>query len=420
MTNRAMKLDVSAARLATMVVLFCNGLLYATWGVSVPVVKDKFALSEGTLSLAMAAVAIGGIVTMAAAGRWIARTGSGRASWHSCLLMALAAAPILLMPNYPALLVLLFAYGTVTAANDVAANAQVAHLEKISGRSLIGSVHGSFSVGGLVGALIASAWAASSWPSAGNFLWLAGATVLVIACTSRYLKNEPNDHNSTDSSSSSTALPEALVRKRLRLFGVIAFAALVVEGAFYDWAAVYMREVALAKASWVGAGYAAFAVAMALGRLGGDWLRDRFSHQVVIAGSGSVGVTGLGVVLSNHSPLMVVIGFLITGFGLANFIPVLFSSAGKLSANAGWPASQGLAVTTRIAYVGLLAGPLLIGPVAELVGLRLSLLSLVLAIIAITAGWLLLSRANAGMPWVITSENSPPVRTRTGEPTSTN
>lgn len=409
-----MKLDVNAARLATMVVLFCNGLLYATWGVSVPLVKDKFALSEGTLSLAMAAVAIGGIVTMAAAGRWIARTGSGRASAHSGLLMALAAAPILLVPNYPGLLVLLFAYGTVAAANDVAANAQVAHLEKISGRSLIGSVHGSFSVGGLVGALIASAWTASSWPSAGNFLWMAGAAVLVIACASRYLKNEPSVQESAAEAAAATALPDAVVRRRLRLFGVIAFAALVVEGAFYDWAAVYMREVAQAPISWVGAGYAAFAVSMALGRLGGDWLRDRYHHQVIIAGSGVVGVAGLAVVLANYSPLMVVIGFLITGFGLANFIPVLFSSAGKLSAHAGWPASQGLAVTTRIAYVGLLAGPLLIGPVAELVGLRLSLLSLVLAIAAITAGWLLLSCANAGTPWVITSDNSSPVHARTG------
>lgn len=419
MTVRAMSLDVRAARLATMAMLFCNGLLYATWGVSMPVIKDTFSLSEGTLSLAMVAVAMGGIVTMAAAGRWIARTGSGRSSRYSGLLMALAAAPVLLVPDYPVLLALLFAYGTMTAANDVAANAQVAYLEKISGRSLIGSVHGSFSAGGLVGALIASVWLASSWPSAANFLWLAGTTVLVIACASRYLKNEPSGHGLIDDAPSSTAFPDAVVRKRLKLFGVIAFAALVVEGAFYDWSAVYMREVALAPASWVGAGYAAFAVAMALGRLGGDWLRDHYHHQIVIAGSGIAGVTGLGVVLANHSPLMVVIGFLITGFGLANFIPVLFSAASKLSAHVGWPASQGLAITTRIAYVGLLVGPLLIGPIAELVGLRLSLLSLLLAIVTMTIGWLLLSRTSSGTPWHIASDHSPRVPARTREPTST-
>lgn len=120
-----------------------------------------------------------------------------------------------------------------------------------------------------------------------------------------------------------------------------------------------------------------------------------------------------------YSPLMVVIGFLITGFGLANLIPVLFSAASKLSAHVGWPASQGVAITTRIAYVGLLVGPLLIGPIAELVGLRLSLLSLLLAIVTMTIGWLLLSRTSSGTPWHIASDHSPRVPARTREPTST-
>ena len=65
------------------------------------------------------------------------------------------------------------------------------------------------------------------------------------------------------------------------------------------------------------------------------------------------------------------------------------------------PASEGLAITTRIGYIGLLAGPLLVGPVAEFVGLRLSLLSLGIALSFTCAGWLLLSRRTAGKPWNI-------------------
>jgi len=399
---------ITAARLATMLVLFCNGLLYATWGVSVPLIKERFQASDGLLSLAMAAVAVGGIATMAAAGRWIARAGSGRASLHSGLLMALAAAPILLVPGYSALLALLFAYGIAAAANDVAANAQVAHLERLSGRSLIGSVHGSFSAGGLIGALIAGAWAASSLPAAANFLALAACVAVAMLLAARHLINEPAaEAAASPAPGDALPVPDGLVRRRLRLFGVLAFTALVVEGAFYDWAAVYMKEVARAPASWVGLGYAAFAIAMAAGRLGGDWLRDRYPHQTVIAGSGIVGMGGLAIVLANASPAAVVAGFLVTGLGLSNIIPVLFSSAGRLSTEAGWSASQGLAVTTRIAYAGLLAGPLLIGPVAELVGLRLSLLSLIGAIATTCGGWLLLSRANAGAPWRITVAPQP-------------
>lgn len=89
---------------------------------------------------------------------------------------------------------------------------------------------------------------------------------------------------------------------------------------------------------------------------------------------------------------------------------------GEQAVSARW---LGLAITTRIAYVGLLVGPLLIGPIAELVGLRLSLLSLLLAIVTMTIGWLLLSRTSSGTPWHIASDHSPRVPARTREPTST-
>ena len=71
--------DLGKARLAAMSVLFCNGVLYASWGTHVPTIKDKFDLSDARLSLSMLAVALGGILVMAWAGRWIARVGSARA-----------------------------------------------------------------------------------------------------------------------------------------------------------------------------------------------------------------------------------------------------------------------------------------------------------------------------------------------------
>lgn len=399
---------VTTARLATMLVLFCNGLLYATWGVSLPLIKIKYQLSEGYLSLAMVAVAIGGIVTMRAAGRWIAYTGSGKASIQSGLLMAVTAIPILLIPNYFALLVLLFVYGGLTAANDVAANAQVAHLEKLSGRSLIGSVHGSFSAGGLFGALIAGAWSASSLPTAIIFPLLSLIVSIALFCSSRYLMNEPTSelsiHATFDNTVTQNIVPHDLVQRRLMLFGVLAFSALVIEGAFYDWAAVYMKEISRSPDSWIGFGYAAFAVAMAFGRLCGDAIRNKYRHQLVIACGCLISVSGMSIVLLNASPISVIAGFFISGLGISNIIPLLFSSAGKLSALAGWSASQGLAITTRIAYMGLLIGPLLIGPIAEVVGLRLSLVTLVIVVIGTCSGWLLLSRLTSGTPWILSHE----------------
>ncbi|HBN2794988.1 TPA: hypothetical protein L2B26_005983, partial [Klebsiella oxytoca] len=42
---------------ASMAALYLNGLLYAVWGVNIAVIRIRFDLSEGALSLALAAVA---------------------------------------------------------------------------------------------------------------------------------------------------------------------------------------------------------------------------------------------------------------------------------------------------------------------------------------------------------------------------
>lgn len=404
----SMQHSVGRARLATMVVLFSNGLLYATWGVCMPALKAKFGVSDGVLAVAMAAVALGGILTMGQAGRWIAAVGSGKASVRSGLVMAASAAPILLVPDYYALLPLLVIYGVATAANDVAANSQGSFLEKQAKRSLIGSLHASFSLGGLLGSLLASAWATSALPMAANF-WVLGALVAVaLVVSSRHLQDEPSMAANGHGSSQGVAVErQPQVRRRLRFFGVLAFLSLVVEGAFYDWAAVYMREIVRAPASWVGLGYAAFAVGMAMGRLSGDKVRDTFPHQAVAMTSALVCIGGLVIVLSGEVPAVVVAGFWVSGVGLSNFIPLLFSSAGRLSRAAELPPSEGLALTTRIAYVGLLAGPLLIGPVAQHFGLRNALALLSGAVAATGLGWLYVSHLSGGAPWDLVKADQP-------------
>lgn len=389
---------------ASMAALYLNGLLYAVWGVNIAVIRTRFDLSEGALSLALAAVAVGGIATMAMASRIVTRKGSRYTAMVSGLLMGSSASFILLIPQFM-LLMLLFVFGIFVAAHDISVNTQVASLERISGKPMIGALHGSFSAGGLSGALLSSYWQGASLPAEANFLVPAAAGAAVILLTWRFMI--PREAESTSPGSedaSATGLAGEChkgLRSRLLFLGLLAFSALVVEGAFYDWAAVYMREVVKAPASWVGYGYAAFAVGLVSGRLSGDWIRARIAHQLLISVGWIVAAGGLAAVLALRSPAEVVAGFFFTGLGISNIIPLLFSTAARLAVQGGMPASEGLAITTRIGYIGLLAGPLIVGPVAEFVGLRLSLLSLGIALSFTCAGWLFLSRRTAGKPWDI-------------------
>ena len=401
----AMNNHVIAAQRATMVVLFCNGLLYSAWGVSVPIIKKLHHLTDGVLSLSMASVAIGGIVTMGFSGRWISMIGSARACHQSGLLMAFFAAPLLMITNYPILLFVLIGFGCVVAANDVAANTQVAYLEKLSDRSLIGLVHGSFSIGGLIGALLASLWFSSALPYEIYFVVIGCFSLLGVWIASQFQINEVKQQStSQEKNPLKIVIATTQIKRRLHIFGILAFAALVIEGAIYDWATIYIKEVVKAPSPWSGTGYAAFAITMALGRLVSDPIKNYLTHQRIVVWSSLISLIGFSLIISNNSLQGVIPGFLLAGFGVSNLIPLIFSSAGKLAVSVNFPASQALAVTTRIAYTGLLVGPLLIGPLAETIGLRMSFLVLLFMVVTICGGWLLLSYVTNGTPWRITSE----------------
>jgi MFS family permease len=374
-----------------MSVLFVNGVLYASWGTHVPTIKDKFALSDANLSLSMLAVALGGILIMSWAGRWIARVGSAGASVRSAVLMALAACGILLVPQYALLLFWLALYGATSAINDVAANSQAALIEATFRRPVIGSLHGSFSVGGMTGALVSSGWQAMAWPNAWHLAAVGAACAALVLWTSRWLLPEQGAHtgHTADDDAPQPHAPDAglapPLKRKLVVLGVLAFLALIVEGAMYDWTAVYMREVAQAGGAFVGAGYAAFSVGMAAGRFSGDPVRARFSEGALVLASCALCLAGLGMALLLPRVGTALAGFLVCGLGMANLIPVMFSSAGRAALAAGGSASNGLAVTTRLAYVGLLVGPVIVGFIAHRLDLRIALGLTLLGVVAIAA-----------------------------------
>ena len=370
-----------------MSVLFVNGVIYASWGTHVPTIKDKFDLTDAVLSLSMLSVALGGILIMSWAGRWITRAGSATAAVRSALLMALAAFGILLMPHYALLLVWLALYGATSAVNDVAANSQAAVIEATFARPIMGSLHGSFSLGGMTGALVSSGWQAMGWRNEFHLAAVCAACAVLILTTSRWLLPEPPApvlHPDADAGTPHGTLAPDLKRK-LVILGGLAFLALIVEGAMYDWTAVYMREVAQAGGGYIGAGYAAFSIGMATGRFSGDPVRARFSEGALILASCALCLAGLGLALALPGVWTALAGFLVCGLGMATIIPVMFSTAGRSALASGGSASTGLAVTTRLAYIGLLVGPVIVGFIAHRLGLRIALAISLLGVVAIAA-----------------------------------
>ena len=168
------------------------------------------------------------------------------------------------------------------------------------------------------------------------------------------------------------------------LFGLIALCAAYDEGAIGDWGALHLRQDLGASAGLAAAGYAAFALAEASGRLSGIWLLERLGRTRVLVLGGLTACAGM--LLASLAPdiALALAGFAAAGLGLANLFPAAMTQAGL---RAG---SSGIALAATLGYTGFLLGPPAIGFLASEFGLRsglttLSFLALAAAAVAYRA-----------------------------------
>ncbi|MEX3605301.1 MAG: MFS transporter [Burkholderia sp.] len=364
------------ARRATIALFFIAGMMYASWGVHVPTVRDDFALSPALLSLALLAVAIGSIVAMTTNAKWIARVGTRTACLAGGLGMSVFGALILVASSYALLIVVLMLFGFSMATLDVAMNAEASAIEIAFGRPIISMLHGMFSIGGLAGAALGgAALSAGMVPSVHLALVsLLCAVILVIACPA-VLPHVPNAQAEYCKSANRWRSPA------LWMLGAIALVSLIAEGAMYDWATIYMRDVVAATPAFANAAYAVFSGGMAAGRFAGDFVRARFGAPQLFASASFACVGMLGTLLLPE-PVPALIGFTIMGLGLANMMPLLFAAAARV---AGISPAEGLAHVAGLAYFGLMFGPVVIGAVTQAAGLPvgLGIVALCAAIVAV-------------------------------------
>jgi MFS family permease len=355
---------LSPQRLAVLAAFFVNGALIATWVSRIPAIQIKLNLSEGMLGLVLLGMGVGVLAALTLAGGLIGRFGSRSVTIAAAFAMCITLPFIALMPGPAALWVALFLFGAVTSTMDVAMNDQAVLVEQRAGTPLMSSFHAAFSIGALAGALLG---AGIAWLSIGPLLHFILAAVLfslVILLFSSHLlrvKAEPNK------SESFFRLPPKVVWP----LGAIAFCAAIGEGAMADWSAVYLNQSLNTTAALAALGFAAFSLTMTIGRLLGDRLAATFGPVTLVRIGGLLSAVGLFAAIFTTQPLVVLAGFAAVGAGLANVIPLAFSAAGKFQQ---LPAGVGIAGVAAIGYAGFLAGPPLIGLVAEITSLRTGLL----------------------------------------------
>jgi predicted MFS family arabinose efflux permease len=373
-----------AATWALRAQFFVAGALFASFGVHVPSIKTHYGLREELLAVAMLASGVGSVVALLHAGRLLARHAPRRVVPVMAVVCVAAVGSLLLPSRYALLLALMLAYGMAAALFDVAINDEATAIERDTGGHLMSGFHGMFSLGGMAGAAAWSLLAGLGASPMQHLVAAAGVLGAVALVASRFMLRQ---QRKPEEGGEALSLPHG----PLVLLGVLAAIGLIGEGAMYDWSVLFLRQELDAPAQTASLGYASFSAAMAGGRFAGDWVRGRTAPATLLRNSGVLAALGMALALLVPHPLVALAGFALVGLGFANVVPVLFSAAGQLP---GIAPAHGIAAVSSVGYFGMMAGPPLIGFIAQARSLTVGL-AVVVVFAAVVAA---LSRRALGGP----------------------
>jgi MFS family permease len=379
----AVRNDTTRLRVAVTAFFAASGFIFASWAVRIPAVKAQVGASPATLGIALLGASVGAITTMMLSGALCRRFGSPRVvvvagAWLSLalLLPALARSAI-------ALGLALVVFGIGYGAINVAMNSLAVDLVTKLNRPVMPSFHAAWSLGGLAGSALGGFLAAALSPLS-HFSLVCGLGLAVTVICGQVILTLPVPAANSAAADSTPAndAPAAVspgIWRTVAVFGVIALCSAYGEGAISDWGALHLRDDLGAAAGLAAAGYAAFALAEACGRLAGTWLLARFGQTRLLVGGGVITFAGmLAAALSPALPLALA-GFALSGLGVANAFPTAMTRAGALAG------PNGVAAASTLGYAGFLLGPPIIGFLASAVSLRVALTTVsLLALAAIT------------------------------------
>jgi MFS family permease len=351
---------LTSARLAVSVVFFLHGLAGGLWIARIPAVQENLGLSVGALGLALLGGGLGSLLALLPGGALVARHGSRQVALWVAVPACGALALLGLATNGVILFAALVLWGASAGVLDVAMNTQGSAIEQQRGRPILSSLHGLWSVGTMIGAALAALVAGLGISV--RVQLLVAAPLLLVAML---LAARP--FGLGDGGDQSVRPGFAWPGRPLLALAVLAFCAVGIEGAIYDWSGVYLRRTLDAPEVTAASAPTFFSAAMAIGRLGGDQLTLRVPAALLARLCAALAALGISTVIIAPHAGIVFGGLVAVGLGLSVLVPLTFGAAGR---STSMPAGTAIAAVAALAYTAFLIGPPTIGLAAEQLTLR--------------------------------------------------
>lgn len=387
---------------------FAVGFGLAAWVVHVPNVMGATGLDDAGLGFLLLVMGVASLAAMQGGGYLSARYGSRGLMLAGALVMVVGLLGAGLAESPLWLGLALGAFGVGSGAMDIGMNEQAVRVERAYGRPIMGSMHAFFSVGGAAGAAVGVPLLSLGLPSVATMGIMGGVSLLLAALALPWVLAGPDveepaakqaapaplsapapmdngaaDNGAAEKPSAAKNPGGPSVLRLGTILAIMAFSFFLAEGTVNDWSARHGVEHLGQSASTAAIAYGVFSVFMTLGRFAADRVAGAVGAVAVVRYGSLLAAAGMALVVLAPSFPVAVAGWGLYGVGLSGIVPQLFSAAGALVSGPRAPVV--LSRVVGAGYVGLLAGPAIVGWLSAGIGLNQALLLPVLLCLMGTA-----------------------------------
>jgi MFS family permease len=347
------------------------GLIFGTYLMRLPTFKVEYGLSDGQVGSIGLAFAVTAMLTLQLVGQLVTRAGPEPVLRAGLVVLPLGVAGVGLARGVAAYVVASVLLAVAIGTLDAAMNTYAVAVEQDSGRPLLSTCHGAWSVAAVVATLGGGALVAAGVPVSVHLVAVAAVGVVAGVLVGARVAPAPVAAQERTSWRAGWSRPVV----RLGLAGTVL---MIGDAAALGWSGILLHDHRGATLSVAAGGVVAFTACQAAGRLVGDRLRSAYGDRRLFRAGGLVGAAGVAVALALPGAAATIAGFGLLGLGTATLIPIAYGAAGRLDSGAA------VARFTTFVYAGILVEPAAIGWVANVIGLpaTISLLAPLLVLAA--------------------------------------
>ncbi len=349
--------DIFACRALFFIMAFSIGL----WTIRIPTIRDQIQTDYLGIGYIMAIFAIGSIIMMLCANYIIVKSSSKKIIIFVVLAQWLLWLPVPFIKDLQTFMILAFLFGLCFGLFEICINLQASKIETREQKSMMSVFHAFWSLGVLIGSFATSIFLQFEIPILIN---IAVYVIIMLPINLYFSLMLSDDQKSLDSDKKNIFFVWPIV---IFLLAIIAMANALTEGSVDSWGALYMKDFIKVNGFNVGIATISFNIFMVMGRLCGDWFRDKIGVFKILLVLMSLTILSLLILINFDSIYFAILGFAILGIGSSSIVPIAYSLAGKIK---GIDSGVGITIVSVAVYGTFIGAPASLGVVANIFGVN--------------------------------------------------